>query len=346
MPCIDSCIDKSNRFAKTPNNTKMDKKGFIYILLNPSFIQYVKIGKTQRTSEERAKEIYQQSKTGVPTEFVVAYENEVSDCNLVENLIHKELEKYRVNKDREFFSIPLKQAIKAIEKVIKDLEKQHKLDFLKKTRDVFTLKKWWEELSFVWQQIFRSHLNLTYQPTEIDLVRAVHSIIDHCQENKLRTKVSELISDKRFTQQLTKWYAKLSNEKKLFNSYLPYEPSEQEIEQIFKLTKINCSDNIAVIDLKPLEKLTKLKAINAMNTFVSDLTPLINLEYLEELHLNYTKIDSLYPLEKLPSLRKITCHETDLNASEIERFRSIKTNCEIKEGIFLTSDAPPKFTKK
>lgn len=324
----------------------MNKNGFVYILLNPSFIKYVKIGKTQKTSEERAKEIYRQAKTGIPTEFVVAYENEVSDCDLVEILVHKELEKYRVNNDREFFSVPLKQAIKTIEKVINDLEKQHKLDFIEKHKQLFAPKKWWQDLSFAWQQIFRSHLNLTYQPDELDLFRSVHSIIDNCQEDKLRKKVATLIADKKFTQQLTKWYNNLGSEKHLFNSYLPYELSEQEIKQIFKLTKINCSNNIAVIDLKPLEKLLELKEINAINTCVSDLTPLINLEVLETVYLNYTKIDNLQPLEKLDNLQKITCYATDLTASEIERFSNIKTNCEVVVDIFLTSSQPIKPNKK
>lgn len=324
----------------------MSKKGYVYVLLNPSFIQYVKVGKTQKTSEERAKEIYRQAKTGIPTEFVVAYENEVSDCNLVEVLVHKELEKYRVNNDREFFSVPLKQAIKTIEKVINDLEKQHKLDFIEKQADTFTPKKWWQGLSFVWQQIFRSHLDLIYQPNELDLLRSVHSIIDNCQESRLRKKVADLITDKKFTQQLIKWYNNLGSEKHLFNSYLPYELSEQEIEQIFKLTKIDCSNNIAVIDLKPLGKLLELKEINATNTHISDLTPLINLEVLETVYLNYTKIDNLHPLEKLNNLQKITCYATDLAASEIQRFSKIKTNCEVVADIFLTSAPITKSNKK
>ena len=324
----------------------MSKKGFVYILLNPSFIKYVKIGKTQKTSEERAKEIYRQAKTGIPTEFVVAYENEVSDCDLVEILVHKELKKYRISEDREFFNVPLKEAIKTIERVITDLEKQHKLDFIQKQAEAFTPKKWWQSLSFVWQQIFRSHLNLTYRPDELDLLRSVHSIIDNCQEDRLRKKVADLIVDKKFPQQLTKWYENLGTEKQLFNSYLPYEPSEQEIEQIFKLTKINCSNNIAVFDLKPLEKLVELKEINTINTYVSDLTPLIKLEFLEELYLNYTKVDSLQLLERLPNLQKITCYATDLTTSEIERFNNIKTDCEVVADIFLTSAQLIKPNKK
>lgn len=325
----------------------MSKKGFVYVLLNPSFTKELKIGKTQNTSEARAKEIYRQAKTGIPTEFVVAYESEVSNCDLVELLVHKELQAYRVNQDREFFRVPLKLAVKTIEKVINDLEKQHKLDYVEKEVEKFTPKKWWDNLSFVWQQIFRSHLDfIKYQPNEMDLFRAIHSIIDHCQEDKLRAKVSELITDKMFTQNLTKWYSKLDDEKTLFNSYLPHELSEQEIQQVLKLTKINCSNHFAVIDFKPLEKLPELKFINGINTNVSDLSSLKYLYNLEEIHLNYTKIDSLEALENLPNLKKITCYGTDLKEIEIERFSDIQINCEVLADIFLTAKQPVKRVKK
>jgi hypothetical protein len=323
----------------------MSKKGFVYILLNPSFIDIIKIGKTTRTSEERAKELYQKGKTSIPTKFVVAYENEVSDCDLVESIVHKKLGKYSLNPDREFFNLPLKQAIKTIEGVIADLEKQHKLDLIQKQEEVFTPKKWWQSLSFVWQQIFRNHLNLTYPLNELDLYSSVHSIIDNCQDERLRKKVADLIAHKKFTQQLTKWYKNLGADKHLFNSYLPYEPTEQEIEQIFKLTKINCSNNSAVFDLKPLEKLIELKEINTINTNISDLTPLFKLKFLEEINLNFTKIDSLEPLENLPNLQKITCYATDLTANEIERFSKIKTKCEVASDIFLTFEQSIKPNK-
>jgi hypothetical protein len=50
----------------------MPDKGYIYILINPYFKGLVKIGKTTRSSEERALELSKHS--GIPAEFVVAYE--------------------------------------------------------------------------------------------------------------------------------------------------------------------------------------------------------------------------------------------------------------------------------
>jgi hypothetical protein len=49
----------------------MNEPGFIYILINPSMAGLVKIGKTTRDPEARAKELSQA--TGVPTPFYVAY---------------------------------------------------------------------------------------------------------------------------------------------------------------------------------------------------------------------------------------------------------------------------------
>ncbi len=93
------------------------KKGYIYILINPSLEKdLLKIGKTTTTSEERAAEI--SSSTGVATAYYVAYEAKTSDCHLAEAVIHKELAEYRYKSNREFFKIPLKKAIPLVEKIL------------------------------------------------------------------------------------------------------------------------------------------------------------------------------------------------------------------------------------
>lgn len=84
-------------------------EGWIYILINPALKKdLLKIGKTKRQPEERAKEL---STTGIPTEFHVAYELEVNNCDKVEAIIHKRLSNYRYTRNREFFKIPLRKAI-------------------------------------------------------------------------------------------------------------------------------------------------------------------------------------------------------------------------------------------
>lgn len=86
--------------------------GFVYVLLNPSYPDLVKIGLTERTSEERAREL---RTSGVPTPFIVIYDELVSDSSAVEAAIHRKLAGYRVSDAREFFRIPVKEAIRTLQ---------------------------------------------------------------------------------------------------------------------------------------------------------------------------------------------------------------------------------------
>lgn len=87
-------------------------KGHIYALINPSFNGLVKIGKTTRSPEERAKEL--STSTGVPTPFIVGYSCLVSDCDKAESHIHALLSSqgYRLSENREFFQANLNQIVK------------------------------------------------------------------------------------------------------------------------------------------------------------------------------------------------------------------------------------------
>jgi hypothetical protein len=86
--------------------------GYVYILLNPSMPGYLKIGKTDRTSEERAAEL--SAVTGIPTKFHVAFDVLVSDCDAVEQSMHKRFARQRASENREFFCLSLKEAIAAL----------------------------------------------------------------------------------------------------------------------------------------------------------------------------------------------------------------------------------------
>lgn len=99
----------------------MPQSGYIYILINPTLNGLVKIGKTSKTSEERAKEL--SSATGVPTQFMVAYDEFFEDIDIAENRVHEVLKNmgHHVFPNKEFFDIPLKKAIETIEKVKKEL---------------------------------------------------------------------------------------------------------------------------------------------------------------------------------------------------------------------------------
>lgn len=94
----------------------MDENGHVYVLMNPSMSKLVKIGKTTRNPEERAKEL--SSTTGVPTPFIVVYDAYFEDCSKAEKHVHSLLEKegFRVSANREFFEIPIKTAVDAVMK--------------------------------------------------------------------------------------------------------------------------------------------------------------------------------------------------------------------------------------
>lgn len=85
--------------------------GYVYVLFNPAIKGQVKIGKTTNAPETRAAEL---STTGLPQEFVVAYAERVSDCDKVERLLHDKLSAVRVNPNREFFRLSVRDAIKAV----------------------------------------------------------------------------------------------------------------------------------------------------------------------------------------------------------------------------------------
>jgi hypothetical protein len=91
-------------------------KGSIYILENPALREnMLKIGRTEGTPQKRAKQLF---KTGLPDEFIVSYEEDVPDCVLAEKLVHEKLDRYRYNPRREFFVLPLQEAISAVQEVI------------------------------------------------------------------------------------------------------------------------------------------------------------------------------------------------------------------------------------
>ena len=95
--------------------TTISSNGYIYVMINPSLPNMVKIGKTTRHPEERVKEL--SSATGVPTPFILVFYKDFSDCHIAEKVIHNVLEKrgVRVSGNREFFQISSMEAIELVE---------------------------------------------------------------------------------------------------------------------------------------------------------------------------------------------------------------------------------------
>ncbi|MHA1537403.1 MAG: GIY-YIG nuclease family protein [Alphaproteobacteria bacterium] len=89
--------------------------GYLYILFNPSLrSDLFKIGKTTRDPRLRARELSQTS--GVPEPYEVLFTRRVEACEIAERLVHSLLARYRRFRNREFFCMPLEQAIEAVQR--------------------------------------------------------------------------------------------------------------------------------------------------------------------------------------------------------------------------------------
>ena len=88
--------------------------GFLYVLINPAMPGLIKIGKTQRSTIDRAKEL--SAATGVPTPFLVVYEKYFHNCSSAEFTVHSLLESMglRSSVNREFFTATTTLAIDTI----------------------------------------------------------------------------------------------------------------------------------------------------------------------------------------------------------------------------------------
>ena len=80
-------------------------------MINPAMRGLVKIGLSERSSKARAKEL---RGTGLPDDFVVVYDELVTDCEAVERRLHQRFDYYRYQPNREFFQIPVREAIRGL----------------------------------------------------------------------------------------------------------------------------------------------------------------------------------------------------------------------------------------
>ena len=80
----------------------MSNFGFVYVLGNKAMPGLFKVGCTERSPFERARQL--SKATGVPHPFEVYFHIEVEDHQYVERLIHARLNGCRSNQCREFFT--------------------------------------------------------------------------------------------------------------------------------------------------------------------------------------------------------------------------------------------------
>ena len=100
----------SKKFNQYVNSGGFDS--WVYILSNPTMMGYYKIGYTNRTPEERAKELSRTTSTPLP--FKVEWAFPCYRGDVLEKIVHKRLEGYRTSTQKEFFQLPLNEAIEVI----------------------------------------------------------------------------------------------------------------------------------------------------------------------------------------------------------------------------------------
>lgn len=94
-------------------------QGYIYALINPSLHDLIKVGKTVKDPEIRAKEI--SSDSDVPTPFIVVFKVFVCDCDAGELFLHALLQTkgYIINQNSDFINVPLGEIISAMNELQK-----------------------------------------------------------------------------------------------------------------------------------------------------------------------------------------------------------------------------------
>ncbi|MFD7841885.1 GIY-YIG nuclease family protein [Nocardia sp. NPDC059764] len=91
--------------------------GFVYVLSNPAMPGLVKIGRADRLITTRAGEL---QSTGVPLPFEVEHGLMTSHPGDVEKKAQDSLAPFRVAPNREFFRVPVPQAILAVQEAAED----------------------------------------------------------------------------------------------------------------------------------------------------------------------------------------------------------------------------------
>ncbi len=96
------------------------RRGYVYVLSNPSMPGIVKIGRTFRDPRARVAEL--SGATGVPTPFIIEATVSTWNCVWLEKLVHLQLGRRRINSNREFFRCSLDEALKATEAASKKMK--------------------------------------------------------------------------------------------------------------------------------------------------------------------------------------------------------------------------------
>ena len=109
-------VKEKSEIEKMMNKIFKSSNSYIYVLYNHSIPGLYKVGWTERTPSERAKEL---STTGLPEPFRVVFQQKTNLTMDIEKKIHKNLDIFRHRGNREFFKTDLTTIKEAIKETLK-----------------------------------------------------------------------------------------------------------------------------------------------------------------------------------------------------------------------------------
>lgn len=99
---------------------------FVYILSTRELNNFLKIGFTTRSIEQRVKEINSATGVMIPFGARAVWRLKSGRGRFIENLIHGELDGQRVRSDREFFNLEFENARQIIDKIVRQTSSQYR----------------------------------------------------------------------------------------------------------------------------------------------------------------------------------------------------------------------------
>ncbi len=126
-----------------------NNRGYIYVLANSAMPDLVKVGKTTRTPAERAAEL--SKVTGVPTPFIVVYEQLVDNCTAAEEFVHTMLQQkgYRESDNREFFRATPNEVIRVVMQIPNQISNDSKFKATENHEDT-------NEPAYPWLELWKT----------------------------------------------------------------------------------------------------------------------------------------------------------------------------------------------
>lgn len=104
------------------NQSFTEGAGWIYLLSTREQPDILKIGRTDRSVAERVREI--NSATGVLVPWAARRSYRVRNASEAEAIIHRRLCEYRLRMDREFFKVPIRQAVEIIHEYLDESDQR------------------------------------------------------------------------------------------------------------------------------------------------------------------------------------------------------------------------------